>query len=179
MPPDVPSGIVNRIDFLSIGFAAFFGCLVGAVLGGLNQSKIAIKIAPNQGIRTSVRRGLFPGFVLGFLLGLLGSFLENMYTVLKGHEFRPYATYDWVYYFTTALMFGCTLFLWFNGFDVVKHYTLRLILALNRIIPLRIMHFFDCATDKILLHKVGGGYSFIHRYLMEHFAGMSPGKNSK
>jgi hypothetical protein len=29
--------------------------------------------------------------------------------------------------------------------------------------------FFDCA-ERIFLRKVGGGYIFIHRLLMEHFA---------
>jgi hypothetical protein len=28
----------------------------------------------------------------------------------------------------------------------------------------------DWASDKVLLQKVGGGYIFIHRLLMEHFA---------
>jgi hypothetical protein len=27
-------------------------------------------------------------------------------------------------------------------------------------------------TDRILLRKVGGGYIFIHRYLLEYFAGL-------
>ncbi len=32
------------------------------------------------------------------------------------------------------------------------------------------------ATDHLLLRKVGGGYIFIHRLLMEHMAGMEERK---
>jgi len=30
------------------------------------------------------------------------------------------------------------------------------------------------ATDRIFLRKVGGGYIFIHRMLMEYFAALEP-----
>lgn len=35
-------------------------------------------------------------------------------------------------------------------------------------------HFLDYATERIFLRKVGGGYIFIHRMLMEYFAGLTP-----
>jgi hypothetical protein len=32
-------------------------------------------------------------------------------------------------------------------------------------------HFYSAApTDRLLLRKVGGGYAFIHRMLLDHFA---------
>ena len=31
---------------------------------------------------------------------------------------------------------------------------------------------FDCATKRIFLRKVGGGYIFIHRMLQEYFASL-------
>jgi hypothetical protein len=36
-------------------------------------------------------------------------------------------------------------------------------------LPLRCVRFFDEASDCILLQKVGGGYSFIHRLLLDYF----------
>jgi len=39
-------------------------------------------------------------------------------------------------------------------------------------IPWNYARFLDYATEHIFLQKVGGGYIFIHRMLMEHFAGM-------
>lgn len=37
------------------------------------------------------------------------------------------------------------------------------------------MHFLDYAAERIFLRKIGGGYIFIHRYLMEYFASLTPG----
>jgi hypothetical protein len=39
-------------------------------------------------------------------------------------------------------------------------------------IPWNYARFLDYATDRIFLQKVGGGYIFVHRMLLEHFARM-------
>jgi hypothetical protein len=44
---------------------------------------------------------------------------------------------------------------------------------LQKYIPWNYSRFLDYAVDRIFLQKVGGGYIFIHRLLMEHFAAMS------
>jgi hypothetical protein len=49
---------------------------------------------------------------------------------------------------------------------------LRLILYFNNYIPWNYARFLDYAADRIFLQKVGGGYIFMHRMLMEHFAQM-------
>ena len=54
----------------------------------------------------------------------------------------------------------------------IKHFSLRLILYCNNYIPWNYARFLDYAADRIFLQKVGGGYIFIHRMLMEHFAQM-------
>ncbi|HNA89440.1 MAG TPA: hypothetical protein PLX14_04390 [Anaerolineales bacterium] len=62
--------------------------------------------------------------------------------------------------------------LWYGGFDVIQHYILRLILLLQGYTPGDYTRFLDYAVDRIILQKVGGGYRFIHRLLLEHFAEM-------
>jgi len=57
---------------------------------------------------------------------------------------------------------------------VFKHYTLRFILWLIGQLPWRLTSFLAYATDRIFLCKVGGGYIFIHRSLMEYFASLTP-----
>jgi hypothetical protein len=37
-------------------------------------------------------------------------------------------------------------------------------------LPRELVPFLDAMADRILLHRVGGGYIFIHRMLMEYFA---------
>jgi hypothetical protein len=63
----------------------------------------------------------------------------------------------------------------FGGQAVLQHFTLRLILYFKGFIPWNYAKFLDWASDKLFLQKVGGGYIFIHRSLMEHFAEMENG----
>ena len=46
------------------------------------------------------------------------------------------------------------------------------ILARNNLLPWRLVPFLDHCVDLIFLRRVGGGYIFVHRLLMEHFAEM-------
>jgi hypothetical protein len=55
---------------------------------------------------------------------------------------------------------------------VIQHYALRLVLALNKDAPLTYVRFLDHAAERILLRKVGGGYIFVHRMLLEYFANL-------
>ena len=51
-----------------------------------------------------------------------------------------------------------------------QHLTLRFILYFNNFIPWNYARFLDYASERLLMKKVGGGYVFYHRMLMEHFA---------
>jgi DNA polymerase III delta prime subunit len=53
-----------------------------------------------------------------------------------------------------------------------KHFWLRFILFRSKNIPGNYAKFLDYVTERLFLQKVGGGYIFIHRMLMEHFAQM-------
>lgn len=57
-----------------------------------------------------------------------------------------------------------------GGAVVLLHIALRFQLTLSRILPWNLARFLDHAAEHILLRKVGGGYIFIHRMLLEHFA---------
>jgi hypothetical protein len=60
----------------------------------------------------------------------------------------------------------------YGGLDFIQHYTLRLILVIQGHTPRNYAGFLDYTVDRIFLQKVGGGYRFIHRLLLEHFAEM-------
>jgi hypothetical protein len=47
---------------------------------------------------------------------------------------------------------------------------MRLMVIRNGSTPRNYVRFLDHASDRILLRKVGGGYVFLHRMLMEYFA---------
>jgi len=59
-----------------------------------------------------------------------------------------------------------------GGKACIQHLTLRLILYAHGCIPWNYARFLDYATERIFLQKVGGGYIFIHRLLLEYFAQM-------
>jgi len=73
-----------------------------------------------------------------------------------------------------GLIIGLLAALWYGAFEIIQHYTLRLIFWYTGDIPRNYAHFLDYATNRVFLQKVGGGYIFIHRLLMEHFASLTP-----
>ena len=57
-----------------------------------------------------------------------------------------------------------------SGAVVVRHMILRVLLYRQHSTPLNYARFLDYAAERVLLRKVGGGYIFTHRMLMEYFA---------
>jgi hypothetical protein len=136
------------------------------------QGELVLKATPNQGIRRSVRTalvlglgsglgiGLFTGLLVGLLVGLFtGPLIGLLVGLLVG--------------LGSGLSFGLFVALRNGGFAVLQHYTLRWLLYRNGSFPLRLVPFLDYCADRIFLRKVGGGYIFVHRLLMEHFASLS------
>jgi hypothetical protein len=60
-----------------------------------------------------------------------------------------------------------------GGSAVIKHYALRLTLWLKGYTPFNFIKFLDHCAKLIFLKKVGGGYIFIHRMLLDYFADMN------
>jgi hypothetical protein len=60
----------------------------------------------------------------------------------------------------------------FGGRACLQHLVLRLILWRNSSIPQNYVRFLDYCAKRIFLRKVGGGYIFVHRMLMEYFASL-------
>jgi hypothetical protein len=54
--------------------------------------------------------------------------------------------------------------------SIIRRGVIRWLLARHRTFPFRAQAFLDDATTRILLRRVGGGYSFIHRRLQDYFA---------
>jgi hypothetical protein len=60
-----------------------------------------------------------------------------------------------------------------GGVSLLQHIILRVTHALAGVAPYRIICFLDYCAQRNLLHKVGGGYIFIHRLLMNYFASLT------
>ncbi len=110
---------------------------------------------PNQGIWQSAKHGFFFAFFGGIGLGLTAAALNYIPIV--------WGTFGW--------LFGWSLG---GGEACIKHGILRLLLWRSGVMPWNYARFLDWATERIFLQKVGGGYIFVHRLLLEHFAGRYP-----
>jgi hypothetical protein len=139
----------------SVAFGLIFegiGGLIGGLIGGMIGTTIETRTVPNQGIRQSAKNAMILALIgtvgLGLAAGLLG------FPVLTG------------------VMLGLLFGLFRAGEACFKHLILRLVLYFSGSIPWNYSHFLNYATDRIFLQKVGGGYIFIHRMLLEHFAAL-------
>ena len=71
-----------------------------------------------------------------------------------------------------GLGFGLMAGLHYGGAACIQHVILRFMLNKNGDIPWDSIRFLDYCAERIFLRKVGGGYIFVHRLLMEYFAGL-------
>ena len=69
---------------------------------------------------------------------------------------------------------GLVIGLIFGGRACIQHLVLRIMLWRGGSAPLHYVRFLDYAAGRIFLRKVGGGYIFVHRLLLEYFASLEP-----
>jgi serine/threonine protein kinase len=140
--------------YQSLGRGVIFGMSLGIIYGlvrGFQGDVIQQKTFPNQGMFQSAINALIFAVIGSTLLGTAAGLL-NWY--LKG----------WV---ILGLCFGLIVG---GGEACIKHFIVRVILYLNGNIPWNYAGFLNEATRRVLMQKVGGGYIFIHRLLLDHLA---------
>jgi TIR domain/NACHT domain len=111
----------------------------------------------NQGIRSSLRNG--------FLISLIGATIITSIGVLRVGLIPELSVAPIV--LITAII---VVWAFSSGPTVLHHYVIRWALARHHTFPFHAQAFLDDATTRILLRRVGGGYSFIHRRLQDYFA---------
>lgn len=147
------------------------GGMVGAILlalcigllSALSSGEIEIKTKSNEGIRRSFRSSLLGGTTFGLVVGLV---IGGLFGLLFGANSGLLAG------LSLGLVFGSIGAFIYGGYTCVSHFALRLTLKFNGILVFNLVPFLDYCVDRIFLRKVGGGYIFIHRLLMEYFASL-------
>jgi len=61
----------------------------------------------------------------------------------------------------------------FGGLAACRHYSLRLVLIMTRTLPLRVVSFCEICETYCIMRRIGSGYSFIHRLLLEYLANLT------
>ena len=141
----------NTFLFFGLPFGLLFG-LVGGLFGGFTRVMVD-KTFPNQGIKLSLKNSLAAllatSLTVGLIVGRVAGPMDGL---------------------TYGLMVGLIVGLNRGGSAVIKHYALRLTLWLSGYTPFKFVKFLDQCARLIFLKKVGGGYIFIHRMLLDYFA---------
>lgn len=156
------------LNFRLIWWTIFglFGLLIigltGVLEGGMRITKMSMSTVPNQGIKYSAKNALEFSLICSLIFGII-------ICLINGLKFG----------LATGLTFGMILGLLFGGFAVIQHFSLRFILCLEGFLPWNLVSFLDYATERIFLRKVGGGYVFVHRMLMDYFADLEPGPEER
>ncbi|MGZ8230985.1 MAG: DUF4062 domain-containing protein, partial [Burkholderiales bacterium] len=143
-----------------LGFGTV-GMALGGLLGGLEPRVFKGKTEPNQGIRFSLKMAVLMGLNAVWLVAIVWLFA-------RFGGFDNAAGLEAVLGYVAAMF--TALFLWFGGIEVLKHYVVRFVLTASRQVPWNLSRLLDHARDLNLMQKVGNGYIFVHRRLLEHLA---------
>jgi len=144
-----------------LGFAAV-GVGLGAILGGLRPHVLETKALPNEGIRLSLRMAVLVALNAVWLVAIaVGIAWAGGFTYQSSFPVPGLGYLAGIF---------ATLFLWFGGLDVIKHYVLRAVLGASGQTPWNLARFLDHADGLNLMQRVGSAYIFVHRRLLEYLA---------
>lgn len=125
------------------------GLIGGLGAGGAIRSRATICTYLNQGIKFLTQKPIFFGLT-GVLIGTL--------------------TFEMMDMLTFGLSYGL---LFYVGNVYIQRITTHFLMYLFDCAPLNYARFLNYCYERIFLQKVGGGYIFIHRMLLEHFASLT------
>ena len=125
------------------------GLLVLGIVGAL----VKIPISNNIRVGMVPKKGLVHFFINAGHLGLIGVIIC---IAIIGH----------------ICQFIIRLFVepLYRSYNFIEHNVLRFLLWRNGFAPFRYVRFLNHAAELLFLRRVGGGYIFVHRMVLEHFA---------
>jgi hypothetical protein len=173
-------------------YGLYYGLIAGLTAGlsywlvlGLLQSVSGVtvedqrRVVPNQGIHRSALNGLvlglistvIVGLVVGLIIGLAsqGSQVDRLIAGLSTGLSAGLST-GLIAGLIAGLSAGLSAGLLYGGLAFLRHYVLRFLLWRTGSVPWQYVTFLDYAAERILLRKVGGGYIFLHRLVLDYFA---------
>jgi eukaryotic-like serine/threonine-protein kinase len=164
------NGLINAL-VLSLIFEVLGGVISGFV-DGIAGQRITETTKPNQGIQQAVVNSVIMFvFVSVFfaacllLFFALLSLYPNQYVANLPPALRT-PIFALNILFSIGALSGFLVF----GKTFIKHLILRILLWFEKSVPLNYSRFLNYAVDCIFLKRVGGGYIFVHRLLLNHFA---------
>jgi hypothetical protein len=163
------NGLIHGLIF------GIVGGLTGFTIGGLRGPTIQEYSIPNQGIWKSAKNSLVLGMIGGMTFGLFFLFPLLAFEIINDsasvsiHHLFAEILFFFLFYGLPGFLIGWLIG---GGLASLRHFVLRTMLYHQGNIPWNYARFLNYATDRLVLQKVGGGYIFVHRMLLEHFAAM-------
>ena len=125
--------------------------------------------------RKRINQGIYQSIINSIFLGIIGSIIGGLILGFICLLFYFYTESNSVVYILNPVIGiynGLFIGLIVGGFASIQHFTLRIIFFLKSYSPWNYASFLKKSQDHLFMQRVGGGYIFIHRMLMEHFANM-------
>jgi hypothetical protein len=179
------------VGLLEFGLAGMRGLGLAIVLGvwlmmmlklldkGFAAVEVNMRAAPNDGTwrsgRNSLVFGLASGLVFGLVLGLVFGLFFGLGRGPDGKlsfDLEFGLGFGLVFGVLGALGIGLAVALSKGARFFLQHWGMRLVLRLKGYAPFQYVRFLDYAAERFFLRKLGGGYIFVHRMLMEYFASL-------
>jgi hypothetical protein len=109
---------------------------------------------------------------VGAISGLIGGVILGLETgqVVRLIWGRDGLAYALIYGIVSGLLIALVSGLYNGGRACIQHIILRVLLWQTKCIPWNYPRFLDYAAEQLLLRKVGGGYIFVHRLLLDYFS---------
>jgi hypothetical protein len=151
--------------------------MIGLVTFGIGGSGEIIKESayPNQGVWNSLKNGINVFFLSLFSLQLFILITSFPWVLLapdiSSTEKISMSLLVWAIFvnpISTLLSLALAYRSGLNTF--IYHFSIRLILSKNKVLPWKLVEYLNYLVDNLFLRQVGGGYIFVHRMLLEHFA---------
>ena len=137
---------------IAVSAFAIAAAPIGLLLAGLQSEEVERTSSPNQGIK---RSGIYAVIVAAAFAAVASALLLLIY----GDNYAQ----------VVAIPAG----LYYGGLAFLQHFVLRAVLIIFQRTPVRYVKFLNEAAGQNVLRRVGGGYIFAHRSLMQHFADLS------
>lgn len=152
---------------LAFALGATLALLLIARDARTREDEDSVRMRPNQGIARSTRVALTMSAALGFFSAcatalLLSRLIGTGVSIALG--------------LLVGLALAILMLLFFGGETFFKHWLLRALLWRRGLGPWNYPRLLDYGVERTLLHRIGGGYTFIHRMLAEYLAGLREGR---
>jgi len=156
---------------LSGAVVALAGLLTGTLNSGWSSNILEEHqlLRPNEGIHRSARHALIAGCLFGPIGGLASGLISGVAYAIVG-RLAGWMILGMGFAIVFGIVFALEFALIRGGIACIEHFVLRWRLWRANCLPWNYVRFLEYATERILLRKIGGGYMFAHRLLLDYFA---------